>query len=230
MNATILVIDDDQDLAEMLHVALSRAGHRIVCAGQGYEGMEKLQAHDPDLVLLDLLVPDIDGWEICRRIRESSDIPIIMMTALGREQDVIRGLELGADDYVTKPFRLGELKARIRAALRRGRDRSEQAARLQVDDRLVIDQATHSLMVDGQPVDLSVTEYKLFTYFLENKGRILTRQSLLSYVWGWEYMDQSDYLKVYVHRLRKKIEQNSQEPRYIVTERGLGYRFQIPAA
>lgn len=230
MSATVLLIDDDQEVGQMLHDALNYSGYKTLFVQDGIAGLEILQDRPVDLVLLDLVLPGIDGWEICRRIRESSDVPIIIISALGREQEVIRGLELGADDYITKPFKLGELKARMRANLRRCKDSSNAETVVRIDDRLAVDRVTHSLIVDQEKVKLSATEYKLLSYFLDNPGRVLTQQNLLSQVWGWEYMDQTDYLKVYVHRLRRKIEEEADEPRYIVTERGFGYRFQLPGS
>ncbi len=230
MTATVLLIDDDKDLGQMLHDALSQSGYKTLLVSDGLSGLEVLQDRPVDLVLLDLMLPGIDGWEICRRIREFSDVPIIILSGLGREQEVIRGLELGADDYVTKPFKVGEVKARMRAHLRRRQGPLAAEAIVHIDDRVAVDRATHSLIVDRQTVRLSATEYRLLNYFLENPGRVLTQQNLLSQVWGWEYMDQTDYLKVYVHRLRRKIEQEADEPRYILTERGFGYRFQPPGS
>ncbi|MDD3827657.1 MAG: response regulator transcription factor [Anaerolineae bacterium] len=230
MSATILLIDDDQDMGQMMHDALTPGGYKTLYAQDGLTGLDILQDQPVDLVLLDLMLPEIDGWEICRRIREFSDVPIIIISALGREQDVIRGLELGADDYITKPFRMGEIKARMRANLRRCQRPFAAEPVVHIDDRLAVDRLTHSLIVDRQTVRLSATEYKLLNYFLDNPGRILTQQNLLSQVWGWEYMDQTDYLKVYVHRLRRKIEEEANEPRYILTERGFGYRFQVPGS
>lgn len=230
MSATILVIDDDQGLGQMMCDALTHSGYKTLYAQDGVSGLEILQEQRVDLVLLDLMLPEVDGWEVCRRIREFSEVPVIIISALGREQDVIRGLELGADDYITKPFKLGEVKARMRANLRRCKRPMAAEAVVRIDERLAIDRVTHSLIVDRQTVRLSATEYKLLNYFLDNPGRILTQQNLLSQVWGWEYMDQTDYLKVYVHRLRRKIEEEANEPRYILTERGFGYRFQVPGS
>ncbi|RPJ39765.1 MAG: DNA-binding response regulator [Planctomycetaceae bacterium] len=230
MSATVLLIDDDQDVGQMMHDALTHSGYKTLYVQDGLSGIEIVQAQPVDLVLLDLMLPGLDGWEICRRIREFSDVPIISVNTLGREAEVIRGLELGADDYITKPFKLGELKARMRANLRRCKSPMAAEAVVQIDERLAVDRVTHSLIVDRQTVRLSATEYKLLSYFLDNPGRILTQQNLLSQVWGWEYMDQTDYLKVYVHRLRRKIEEEANEPRYILTERGFGYRFQVPGS
>jgi two-component system KDP operon response regulator KdpE len=170
----------------------------------------------------------MNGWETCRRIREISDVPIIMLTALGEELNKVRGLELGADDYITKPFSFIELAARIRAALRRYRYPLSGKSATRIDDRLIVDRPHRQVIVDGQAVKLSPIEHKLMDCFLDNAGRVLTHQCLLTQVWGWEYTEETDYLKVYVHHLRKKIEKDPSNPHYILTERGLGYRFQIP--
>jgi two-component system KDP operon response regulator KdpE len=190
------------------------------------EGLRILQQEHPNLVVLDVMMPRMNGWETCKRIRQYSDVPIIMLTALGQELDKVRGLEMGADDYVTKPFSLAELVARVRAALRRGKQPLAANVTVQIDDRLIVDRAQRQVVVNGQKTELSPTEFRILDCFLDNLGRILTHQSLLTQVWGWEYLDETDYLKVYIHHLRKKIEENPSKPRYIVTERGLGYRFQ----
>ena len=229
MTATILIIEDDPDLVTMLVKALDEA-YKVVQAGDGWTGVDLVSEVKPDLILLDLLLPGIDGWEVCRRIRHESNVPIIALTALGHEQHIIRALDLGADDYVTKPFHVGELRARIRAALRRAGCPAAEENTIQVDDRLVIDRGKHSVTVDGESMELSVTEFNLLTYMLDNAGRILTHDRLLTQVWGWDQVGQTNYVKVYIHRLRKKIEENPAEPRYIITERGLGYRFQLPGS
>jgi two-component system KDP operon response regulator KdpE len=228
MDATILVIEDSQDLCWLLSEQLADRGYEILWARDGVQGLELVQQRQPDLVLLDVLMPRMDGWETCRRIRERSNVPIIMLTCMTAEQDIVRGLELGADDYVTKPYRRRELAARIQAALRRGRSPITQEPVVQIDEWLVFDRVQHQVVVDGQRVDLSAIESRLLGCFVDNANRILTHQSLLRQVWGWEYAEETHYLKVYVHHLRKKIEQNPRRPRYIITERGLGYRFNIP--
>jgi two-component system KDP operon response regulator KdpE len=226
MDATILVIEDDKELLQFLYTALSKDAYRVLSARDGIEGVRICEEQHPDLILLDLMLPCMDGWETCWRIRDCSDVPIIMLTALDSERDIVRGLELGADDYVVKPFKLSELRARIKAVLRRYRHSLTEDALIQVDDRLAIDQARACLVVDGQAVELSPLEYRLLRCFLDNAGRILTHQSLLTQVWGWEFVDETQYLKVYVCQLRKKIEEDPQTPHYIHTERGLGYRFE----
>ncbi len=228
MKTKILVIEDQGDLVELLRLRLQREGYQVLWAKDGVEGLHLLWEQHPDLVLLDVMLPRMNGWETCRRIRECSDIPIIMLTALGAEQDKVRGLELGADDYLAKPFSMAELVARVRAALRRYNYLATKNEIWHIDERLAIDRARRQVIVDGQQVELSATEYRILGCFLDNAGRILTHQSLLTQVWGWEYAEEVNYLKVYICHLRKKIEKNTRQPRYILTERGLGYRFQIP--
>jgi DNA-binding response OmpR family regulator len=228
LNTKILVIEDEEDMAKFLHHKLEREGYQVLSASDSVEGLRTLHEQNPHLILLDLMIPGMNGWEACKRIREFSDIPIIMLTALAEVQDKVRGLTLGADDYITKPFSLQELVARIRAALRRYGYPSGEDLMVKVDDYLVVDLARRRVATNGQWVELSPTEYRMLNCFLDNAGRILTNQSLLTQVWGWEYSQKTDYVKVYVHHLRKKIERDPQKPCYILTERGLGYRFQVP--
>ena len=227
MEPTILVIEDEQNLVELLRMKLEAEGYRVLVAYDGVQGLQVLLAQPPDLVLLDIMMGRMNGWETCRRIRELSDVPIILLSALSGDSNVVRGLENGADDYVAKPFSFAELLARIRASLRRYERHTTSASEVIVDDRLIVDLARYRAIVDGKEVNLSATEFKLLACFLENAGRVLTHQSLLTQVWGWEYADQTDYLKVYIHSLRKKIEQDTRRPSYILTERGLGYRFEM---
>jgi DNA-binding response OmpR family regulator len=224
----ILVIEDDQEIVNLLTMVLKHEGYEILLAPDGVEGLKLLQNEHPHLVLLDVMLPRMNGWETCRRIREFSDAPIIMLTAMGTDQDKVRGLDLGADDYVTKPFSMAELTARVRAALRRNKYTLADNETMRIDERLVLDRSRRLVLVDDQRVELSPTEFRIMNCFVDNAGRILTHQSLLTQVWGWEYADETDYLKVYIHHLRKKIEKDPSQPKYILTERGLGYRFQIP--
>ena len=225
--AKILVIEDEEEIIRLLTFRLEQEGYEVLSADNGVEGLRVLQQENPNLVVLDVMMPRMNGWETCKRIRQYSDVPIIMLTALGQETDKVRGLELGADDYVTKPFSLAELVARVRAALRRGQQPLATNVTVQIDERLSVDRAQRQVVVNGRKIELSPTEFRVLDCFLDNLGRILTHQSLLTQVWGWEYLDETDYLKVYIHHLRKKIEENPSKPRYIVTERGLGYRFQV---
>ena len=228
MSATILVIEDEEDLVKLLHHKLEREGYQVLSANDGVKGLQILHEERPHLILLDLMLPRMDGWETCRCVREYSDIPIIVLSALKAVDHKVRGLALGADDYVTKPFSLDELVARIGAALRRYGYPFAESPTVKIDDHLVVDRARHRVSTNGQWKELSPTEYRILNCFLENANRILTHKSLLTQVWGWEYAEETDYLKVYVHHLRKKIERDPREPCYILTERGLGYRFQMP--
>jgi two-component system, OmpR family, KDP operon response regulator KdpE len=228
MEATILIVEDDQEFACLLRASLQDRGFQVLLASDGIKGVQMVEKHHPDLVLLDIMMPRMDGWEACSAIREASDTPIIMLTARRDEVDRIRGLQLGADDYVVKPFNTLELVARIQAVLRRYQYPTPVEHARQIDERLSIDQARKQALVDGQAVDLSDIEYKLLTCLLEKPNCVLTHQSLLTQVWGWEYTEETGYLKVYIHRLRNKIEQDPQDPQYLVTVRGQGYCFQIP--
>ncbi len=228
MHPKILVIEDEQDLVELLRMKLKREGYQVLSANDGVEGLQILHEQHPHLILLDLMLPRMDGWETCRRVREYSDIPIIILSALETVDHKVRGLALGADDYVTKPFSPKELVARIGAALRRYGYPLAESLTVEVDNHLVVDRARRRVAADGRWIKLSPTEYRILNCFLDNVGRILTHQSLLTQVWGWEYAEETDYLKVYIHHLRKKIERDPREPCYILTERGLGYRFQVP--
>jgi two-component system KDP operon response regulator KdpE len=227
MEATLLLVENDKGFAHLLRESLQQRGFQVLLAEDGLEGVELVHRHHPDLALLDVMMPRMDGWEACRRIRDAFDIPIIMLTAMRDEADRIRGLQLGADDYVAKPFSLEELVARIRAVLRRYQHTAPADHIQEIDDRLSIDHARKQALVDGQVIDLSDIEYKLLTCFLEKPNCVLTHQSLLTAVWGWEYAEETGYLKVYIHRLRSKIEQDPQKPQYLVTARGQGYCFQI---
>jgi len=226
--AKILVIEDEEEITRLLEFRFQQEGYDVLAAKNGVDGLRILQQEHPDLVMLDVMMPRMNGWETCKRIRQYSDVPVIMLTALGQEADKVRGLELGADDFVTKPFSLAELVARVRAALRRGKQPLATNGTVRIDERLAVDRARQQVIVDGQKIELSPTEFRVLDCFLDNTGRILTHQSLLTQVWGWEYLDETDYLKVYIHHLRKKIEEDPAKPCYIVTERGLGYRFQMP--
>jgi DNA-binding response OmpR family regulator len=225
--ATILVVEDDKTLAQLLHENLRDEGYEVLLAHDGVQGLQVFEAHGVDLVLLDIMMPRMDGWETCRRIREISDVPIVMLSAREDVLDRVRGLELGADDYVTKPFNSLELLARIRAALRRRSYPLREQSTVHVDGRLTVDRAHREVLVEGHAVELSAIEFKLLACLLDNAGRISTHQSLLTQVWGWEYAEETDYLKVYIHHLRKKIEPDPSRPCYILTERGKGYRFQM---
>jgi len=224
--AKILIVEDDKIVAEFLGDLLQDEGYTPIFAHDGLEAFQVFQRQCPDLVVLDIVMPRMDGWETCRRIRDISNVPIIMLSGRTDELDKVRGLELGADDYVSKPVPPFEFVARIRAALRRGAHPLVVEDIIRVDDRLAIHRARGEAIIDGQVVNLSAIEFKLLICLLDNAGRISTHQSLLSQVWGWDCIGQNGYVKVYIHQLRKKIEPDPRNPCYILTERGLGYRFQ----
>jgi len=220
----LLVVDDDPRLLEGLELYLVEVGFEVITAGNGQEALGKMYHHRPDLVLLDVMMPQMDGWETCRRMRALTDVPIIMLTALGQEGDKVRGLNIGADDYVVKPFSLSELEARVRAVLRRAR--SEQPAETRAvygDGELVVDYASLEVIREGKPVQLTARERQLLFLLAENAGRILPYSRILEAVWGPEYIGDVDYVKQYIWRLRQKVEPDPDQPRYILTKRGVGY-------
>lgn len=226
MSNKILIVDDDPMLSELIGYNLESEGYAIVRAQDGQEGLAKFKTEQPDLVILDVSMPKLNGWEVCERIRAVSDTPVMMLTAQGREEDIVRGLDLGADDYLTKPFQVRVLLARIRAALRRAHLSPEPEPEVTyADDYLVINLADRRVTVDGKITKLTPTEYKLLAFLVENKGRILTFRQILENVWGFEYIDDIDYLRVYIWHLRKKIERDSKNPVYLLNELSTGYRF-----
>ncbi|MHB1294272.1 MAG: response regulator [Anaerolineae bacterium] len=224
--AGLLLIDDDRGLLRALELYLSHNGYHVVLATTGVEGLKRLFDARPDLVVLDIMMPELDGREVCRRIREVSDVPIIMLTALGQEADRVAGFRVGADDYVAKPFSLKELEARIEAVLRRAHRFTvkEKAGFLYALDNLIIDSERWQVLRNGERVDLTPTELKLLLCLAENAGRVLTNRQLLEAVWGPEYIDNTDYPKLFIWRLRQKLEPDPLRPKYILTERGIGYR------
>lgn len=228
MASTVLIIEDDETLSYLLMGLLRAEGYQVLLAADGVEGLRVVQRHHLQVVVLDVMMPRMDGWEACRQIRQISNVPIIILSHRTGELDKVRGLELGADDYLTKPVGRLEFVARVRAAVRRGSQTALPQQLVHVDDRLAIDRTHNQVVVDGEEVRLTATEFRLLGCLLDNAGRVSTYESLLTQIWGWEYTDEKDYLKVYVHHLRKKLEENPQAPRYILTERGLGYRFQPP--
>src|SRR4030042_145295 len=228
MGKKILVIDDDAAFTRLVEHVLTQKGYEVLNASGGGGGLRLLFAQRPGLVLLDVVMPGIDGWQTCSRIRDISDIPIIMLTAQEKaEEDIVRGLDYGADDYLIKPVGNRELVARVRAAMRR----AELPPSLQVggivysDDFLTLDIAGRKIIVNGEPVRLTPVEFRLLALLLQNAGRILTHRQLLEGVWGWEYIDDVDYVRIYVWHLRQKIEPDQTQPRYIITEPGVGYSF-----
>jgi two-component system, OmpR family, response regulator RegX3 len=221
---TILVVEDEPALAESIGYNLEREGYRVVLAADGSSGLRQFRREPPHLILLDLMIPEIPGLDLCRMIRAESDVPIIVLTAKGAESDKVVGLELGADDYVTKPFSVRELVARVRANLRRAGMSAGSGAVLSVAG-LVIDPERHTLKVRGEPVELTPKEFAVLQLLVERKGRLLTRDFLLDQVWGPEFAGVPTTLDVHIRRLREKVEQDPKAPAHICTVRGLGYKF-----
>jgi two-component system KDP operon response regulator KdpE len=222
----ILAVDDEERMVRFIRLNLEHDGFQVIEAYNGSQALEQIRSNLPDIVLLDVMMPDIDGFDVLRMIRETSIIPVIMLTAKGDEEDRIRGLELGADDYITKPFSPRELVSRVRAVLRRT-DTSTTSTHglIEVDDRLKIEFNRREVWVGGELVKLRPTEYRLLYHLVQNAGWVLTHEQLLTKVWGYEYRDEPHYVRLYINYLRKKIEEDPADPKYILTERGIGYRF-----
>jgi len=226
MTDRILIIDDDLTLIDLLSQALEKAGYKVLNATNGIDGLQMLYKNKIDLVILDVMMPRMDGWETCARIREISDVPVIMLTAKDKEEDTLKGFQCGVDDYVTKPFSFAELTARVKAVLQRARKtlRDEERRRVHVFDELVVDADNSQVTLRGKPISLTPTEFQLLLTLAENTGRILSHEQLLSQVWGPEYVGEAGYVKRYIWYLRQKIEDDPSNPQYILTERGFGYR------
>ena len=221
--ARILVIDDENEIRRMLQVALSAHGYTLGEAPSGKEGLNQVLIFHPDLVILDLGLPDIDGLEVLRRLREWSQVPVIVLTVRDREGDKVSALDGGADDYITKPFSMGELLARIRVAMRHVA-KSEDEPVLVFGD-LTLDFARRVVLLKQQEIKLTPTEYEILKYLALHAGRVVTHSQLLRAVWGPNYQEHTQYLRVYVGQLRRKIEADQARPRFITTEPGVGYRF-----
>jgi two-component system response regulator MtrA len=215
----VMVVDDDQDLAEMLSIVLTGAGMEVDLVNRGDQVIGLFNSHPPDLVLLDVMLPGLDGVEVCKLIRNKSMVPIVMLTAKGDTQDVVLGLEAGADDYMVKPFKPQELVARINTRLRR----SNKVGTLSVGN-LLIDQMEHKVIKDGQEILLTRLEFDLLAALAKEPGRVFTREALLSEVWGYQHAADTRLVNVHVQRLRSKIEVNAESPEYVLTVRGVGYK------
>lgn len=226
---TILVVDDEQSYRDALAVALRREGFLVQLAADGLEALERFETHRPALVLLDVMLPRMSGLDVCRTLRAKSQVPIIMVTARDAEIDAVVGLEVGADDYVAKPFRLRELVARVRAALRRAPEEEDESGgeALCVGD-VRLDPDRHEVFVRAEPVQLALKEFDLLELLLTNAGRVLTRDVLMDRVWGANYVGDTKTLDVHIKRLRAKIEDDPSQPSRITTIRGLGYRYEKP--
>ena len=227
MEKKILLIDDDPAFVRLVEHVLTQKGYEVLSASSGGEGLRLLFVHRPDLVLLDVVMPGMDGWQTCSRIRDISDVPIIMLTAHEKtEEDIVRALDYGADDYLIKPVRSRELVARVRAVMRRAELPARERGGITYSDGfLTVDITERRVLVNGEQVKLTPIEFRLLALLLQNAGRILTHRQLLEKVWGWEYIDDVDYVRIYVWHLRQKIEPDPSQPRYVITEPGVGYYF-----
>lgn len=226
----ILVVDDEKNISDILRINLEKEGYRVSVAMDGEEGLSKALLENPELVLLDVMLPGMDGFEVCKRIRQKSEVPIVMLTARGEEIDKILGLELGADDYVTKPFSVRELLARVKANLRRTVPaKDEGSAGADEGDikigEIQINTERYELRKNGRPIELTLREFELVKFLAETPNRICSRDTILRKVWGYEYVGDDRTVDVTISRLRDKIEDNPSEPKYIMTRRGIGYYF-----
>jgi len=231
--ATILAVDDDPTILKFVVHNLALDGFTVLTASDGKRALELIRSHPPDLVLLDLMMPDLDGFSVCDSVRKFSSVPIIILTARGQDQDKVRGFDLGADDYLTKPFSIEELLARVRAVLRRARFKSNKRAHtlqttMNIGD-LTIDDIQHQVTVAGREIMLSPTEYRLLFQLAQNARYIVKQDQLLEYVWGEEYAGEGHLLQVNISRLRSKLEPDPAHPRYILTKPGVGYVLVVPS-
>lgn len=220
---SILVVDDEPQILRVLRASLPARGFEVRTADSGEEALEAIRKEIPDLVILDLVMPELSGLEVCREVRKISEVPIIVLSAKGSEKDKVIALEMGADDYVTKPFGMKELIARIRAVLRRSFDSELETTELTVGC-ISMDMATRRVLIRGKEVRLTPKEFDVLRYLLENAGKVVSHRDLLRAVWGWQSAEQTEYLRVFVNQLRKKMETDPQNPRYLLTEPWIGYR------
>jgi two-component system KDP operon response regulator KdpE len=224
----ILVIDDDKTLVNLVANALDQEGYNVLAAFDGQNGLREMYEHRPDLIILDINMPTMDGWTVCQRVREVSSVPIIMLTARDEPEEIVQGLDLGADDYIVKPFQMNVLLARVRANLRRAATEPTVIRNdlVYTDDFLTVNLEEHRVTVDGEAIRLTPTEFNLLAYLVDAAPRIVPYRELLEQIWGFEYIDDIDYLRVYIWHLRRKLEPNPKDPIYIINELGLGYRFE----
>lgn len=222
----ILIVDDEKRMVRFIRLNLEHDGFQVIEAYDGMTALEEVRTKLPNLVLLDVMLPDIDGFEVLNQIRITSSMPVIMLTAKGEEDDRVRGLEGGADDYVTKPFSPRELVSRVRAVLRRTEAvTGSTVGVIEVDDRLKLDFNRREIWVEDNLVKLRPTEYRLLYHLVQNAGWVVTHEQILTKVWGYEYRDEPHYVRLYINYLRQKLEEDPSNPKYILTERGVGYRF-----
>ncbi len=229
MNAlNVLVVDDEKPLRDFVRRNLEVRGFNTITASNGLEALAVFNTQNIDLVILDVMMPRMDGLETIRRIRQTSLVPVIILSALGEESDKIRALNLGADDYLTKPFGVGELLARVQAVLRRARWAEPPTRHGQImRGDIVADLERHEVTVRDQVIELTPTEFNLLVYLMEHAGKVLPHQNILQHVWGPEYGPEHEYLRVYIGRLRQKIEQDPANPKHLITQRGVGYSFEV---
>jgi two-component system response regulator VicR len=228
----VLVIEDDPGIIEVVSLCfqLRWSGTTVISAANGQKGIELVESESPDVVILDIGLPDMDGYQVLREIRRFADVPILMLTVRGEDTDVAKGLELGADDYITKPFSHIELIARVQAVLRRAQGLAvTDEERPFTSGKLSVDFSRNEVMINGEPIKLTSTERKLLYHLIRNEGRILSHESLLTKVWGDNYVDARDLLRVHIQHLRQKLEDSTESPNIIVTEHGIGYKFIRPA-
>ncbi len=228
MGLKVLLVDDDVELCGLLKMMLSQYGLAVEVAHNGAEGLQKAYETNPDLIVLDIMMPQLDGWETCQRIRQMCEVPIIIMSALNRQDAIIRGLNLGADDFICKPVTPEALLARIRAVVRRadrGKNLADRELPVIAQDNVVVDLYKYEVKVDGERIDLSPTEFKLLAVLAKNRGRVLQHNYLLEEVWGGEHLGELDHLRLYVSYLRRKLERDPAHPQLIRTEWNVGYRF-----
>lgn len=228
----VLLVDDDETLVRLLSFALDREGFEVSVAWNGAEAVRETRGTQPDVVILDIMMPVMDGWEACTKIREMGDVPVVILSAKSAESDVVHGLALGADDYVKKPFGVQELLARLQALLRRSASGPPGKRRaVLVEGALKLDALRHTASLNDQPLQLTPTEFRLLAFLMENSGRAISQEEILTRVWGREYAREKQYLKLFVHTLKKKIEADPAHPEYLHTLRGVGYRLgHVPAA
>ncbi len=222
---SVLVVDDEPQILRALRTILTEKGFRVTSASRGEEALTQAAASPPDVVILDLGLPDVDGYEVCARLREWTQVPIIVLSVRDNERDKVLALDKGADDYLTKPFGIEELLARVRVALRHSAQTQGSKDVVITAGKLTIDLARRVVMRDGEEVKLTATEFKLLAYLASNAGRVLTHRTILTNVWGPAEADQVEYLRVYMRMLRKKLEEDPRQPQYLITEPAVGYRF-----
>lgn len=222
----ILIVDDEARMRRFIRMNMELEGYQAIEAENGLQALEQIRKYSPDLVVMDVMMPEMDGFETLRLLREISTVPVILLTVKSDEEDKIHGLGLGADDYITKPFSPRELNSRVNAVMRRAEwPAPPPRTVLRIDDRLSIDFNRHQVIVQKERIDLRPTEYRLLSQLIQNAGWVVPHETLLAKVWGYEYRDETHYLRLYINYLRKKIEEDPANPKYILTERGVGYRF-----